>query len=215
VPAWAERPLRAGAAAAVAVAAVAMLLVLAGLVRHEATARALLRQPGGGVPAALGIAALCVLLLPNAAAATLGYVAGPGFALGTGSSVTVIGSHVGAVPTLPLLAAVPTGGTSHVGLLAMAVAGALAAVAAGRVLGPSSSTNAGHQLADAAGAGAVAGLIAAVAVALGGGPAGPGRMSAVGASPWQVGLALAGEVAVLAGIGALVTCWWAGRRATP
>ncbi len=60
-------------------------------------------------------------------------------------------------------------------------------------------------------AGAVAGVVAAVLAALGGGPAAPGAMAVFGASPWQVGLAVAAEVAVVAAgtVGALT--WRRGR----
>jgi hypothetical protein len=53
---------------------------------------------------------------------------------------------------------------------------------------------------DLAGAGAVAGVLTAIGVGLAGGPVGPGRMAVVGASPWQVGLATAGEVTAVAAL---------------
>ena len=48
-----------------------------------------------------------MLLLPNAAAAVLGLAAGPGFFVGSGTLVSVHGVTLGAVPALPLLAALP------------------------------------------------------------------------------------------------------------
>jgi hypothetical protein len=56
-------------------------------------------------------------------------------------------------------------------------------------------------------AAALAGAIAAALVAVAGGPAGPGRMAAVGASPWQVGVVLAGEIAFVATLVALPLSW--------
>ena len=78
--------------------------------------RARLRRPGyaslsrslGGAGAgALGLLGLGLLLLPNAAAAVLGLAAGPGFVVGAGTLVSVHGVTLGAVPALPLLAALP------------------------------------------------------------------------------------------------------------
>ena len=48
-----------------------------------------------------------MLLLPNAALAVLGLAAGPGFLVGAGTLVSVHGVTLGAVPALPLLAALP------------------------------------------------------------------------------------------------------------
>jgi hypothetical protein len=56
-------------------------------------------------------------------------------------------------------------------------------------------------------AGGIAGIAVAGLVASAGGPAGPGRMSAVGASPWQVGLSVAGELMVPAALVVLTWTW--------
>jgi hypothetical protein len=91
-----------------------------------------------------------------------------------------------------------------IALLIGAGAAAAALVArAGRALVPSMGL--------AATAGAVTGALTAIAVALADGPAGPGRMSVLGASPWQAGLAVAGEVAVVACGAAGALTWRRGR----
>jgi hypothetical protein len=61
------------------------------------------------------------------------------------------------------------------------------------------------RLRQVAAAGAVAGVVTAVLVTFAAGPAGPGRMAAVGASPWQVGLSVAGELMVPAAV--VVATW--------
>ena len=58
---------------------------------------------GGGIL----LAALCLLYVPTAAVWGLAYVVGPGFAVGAGTSVSVAGADLGAVPAFPLLAALP------------------------------------------------------------------------------------------------------------
>jgi hypothetical protein len=92
------------------------------------------------------------------------------------------------------------------GLLILVGAGAASALVVardGRRLLPSMGL--------ALGAGAVAGALAAAFAFLAGGPAGPGRMTVVGASPWEVGLAVAGEVAVVACGAAGALTWRRGR----
>jgi hypothetical protein len=93
-----------------------------------------------------------------------------------------------------------------VGIVILVAAGASAAwlvARAGRALLPSMGL--------ALGAGAMTGLLTAIAVGLADGPAGPGRMSVLGASPWQTGLAVAGEVAVVACGAAGALTWRRGR----
>jgi hypothetical protein len=59
--------------------------------------------------------------------------------------------------------------------------------------------------------GAAAGLLAALA----GGPFGPGRLAAVGPSPWQVGLVVGGEVAGVALVVVAIQAWWRLWRSLP
>jgi hypothetical protein len=156
------------------------------------------------------IVALDVALLPNAVVCVLGYIAGPGFAIGAGADVTLTGAHNGPLPALPLLEAMPGGPASTVvGVFAIAVVVAAGAVAARRIAGAGRPL--GASMLAAAGAGATAGVLAALLAAVAGGPAGPGRMATVGVSPWQVGLVVAAEVAVVAAgvVGALT--WRRGR----
>lgn len=180
-----------------AVLAGGSLLVHAGRATDLATATA---------PGAVGGAALLLLglsFVPNAVVWAAGWLAGPGFAIGAGTAVGPFSHELGAVPGLPLLAALPAGGVpSWVGVLALGVplgAGALA----GRVLARRShgSTRA-RALLDVLATGAWAGGAVAVLAALAGGSAGGARLAELGPSPLRVGLAVAVEVAVgaLAGV---------------
>ncbi|WP_051898777.1 cell division protein PerM [Sciscionella sediminilitoris] len=63
-----------------------------------------LAAPGAG--SGFGMLLLCLGYLPNAAIAGLSFAAGPGFSLGT-YSASPVGFHGGAVPPMPLLAALP------------------------------------------------------------------------------------------------------------
>ena len=199
--------LRAGAAAVAIVFLGAMVLDLVALAIHAPTAADLADALGGGVMASFALLLADALLLPNAAMATIGYVTGPGFAVGAGTSVSLGGSHLGAVPSLPLLAALPHGPASFAvracALVLLLAAGGVVAWWVARDAEVSATAVLGRVMAAAA----FAGAFAAVAVAVAGGPAGPGRMAAVGASPWQVGLAFAGEIAFVATLAALPLSW--------
>lgn len=210
VPVRIRLPLGAGAVAMAVLGGGAALLVGTALVLHLGEAARTLDLLGGGVVGATAVVLLAIALVPNAAACGVGYLAGPGFALGSGTSITLTGAHTGPLPLFPLVAAVPTGPAPFLvevaGIVVLVGAGLAAAwlvAREGHALVPS--------LSYAAAAGAATGVLAAVATGVAGGPAGPGHMAVVGASPWQTGLAVAGEIAVVAcgAVGALT--WRRGR----
>ncbi|PWW22852.1 hypothetical protein JD79_02015 [Geodermatophilus normandii] len=114
------------------------------------------------------------MLLPNAAAAALGVAAGPGFAIGAGTVVSVHGISLGPVPALPLLAALPD--TQAVPLLAFVsqAVPVLAGLVAGAVLG--------RHLGDDDGGSVVAGLWGVLGGLLLGVAA--GAVAAMAGGPW-------------------------------
>lgn len=188
----------------------ATMLLSAALLLHLGEATRSADLLGGGLVAGIALAALSVALIPNAALCAVAYLAGPGFAIGAGAGVTLTGSQPGPMPAFPLMAAVPSGPAPMlaelvgIGILVCAgVAAAWVVARAGRALLPSM----GLALAS----GAVCGVLIALATALADGPAGPGRMTVLGASPWQTGLAVAGEVAVVACGAAGALTWRRGR----
>lgn len=182
-----------GAAAGLAVYVGAGALLVAGsLVVHAGDVMRLSRQVGGGV-SGVPVLVLGVLAAPNAAVAGAAYLAGPGFAIGAGTSFTAFSTGHGVLPAFPLLGALPHGHGATAAVLAWMIvsllgAGLLAAHVAGRE----------HGVRGAAVAVSVAGCGMALLAWLGGGAIGGGRLSVVGASPWQVGLAVAGEIAAVA-----------------
>jgi Family of unknown function (DUF6350) len=188
----------AGAAGAALVSGAAVLTVVAlGLHVHRMVAIA---GDYGGAPGEFATLLLSLLLLPNAVMAALGYLVGPGFAVGAGASVTLGGAHVGAVPALPLLAAMPTGPAPWPVLAWCVVVVVAAGVVAGRRVARRSTQGVKGQLRCVLLAAATLGVGAAAVVGFAGGPAGPGRLAAVGSSPWQVGLCVAAEVGVVAAV---------------
>lgn len=165
---------------------------------------------GGAGASAVGLLALGILLLPNAAAAALGLAAGPGFAVGAGTVVSVHGVTLGAVPALPLLAALPD--TQAVPLVAFvsqaipAIAGLVAGVTLGRWL---SDDDGGSIVAGFCGVltGVLLGVTGAASVWIAGGSLGDGALARVGAPALETGIALALQCGIAAALAAAVTRW--------
>lgn len=207
------RRLAAGACAAVAVlfAAGAVLAGLA-LALHVDRATSLAAASDPGVVGGLTLFLFSLLLVPNAAVWGAAFAAGPGFAVGVGTTVGPLGTTLGPVPALPLLAALPSGDVPlWLGGVAFAVplvAGVLAGLLVVRRLPVCSSLTAAW---EAALAGPCAGVGLALLAYLSGGPLGGARLADVGPSPWQVGLAVTFEV----GLAAAVTAAIAVRRVRP
>jgi hypothetical protein len=207
---WAATAVRAGTAAlAVLVCGAALLAALAVGLRFTEVVRTG-ATIGQGVAGDFGLFLIDLALVPNVVVWALSFAAGPGFAVGQGSSVSVRGSTHGALPGLPLLQAVPHPGAASPWLwLAFAIplaAGGVAVLIVGRSL---------RGFADRAAALGAAlptvGAVAAAGAVLSGGPVAAGAMSVVGPMPWQVGLAVVFELAFVAIVG--FGLWYAIDRA--
>jgi Family of unknown function (DUF6350) len=189
------------------------LLVAAMLSLHRGEASGVVSGLHAGISGSLLVLLVCVLYAPTAVVWGASYLVGPGFAAGTGTSVAVTGVHLGAVPALPLLAALPSDGAAGVGwplaaaatLAAGLVSGVLVDRAAARE--PAQPISSWRDLLRVAGlTGAVSGLALGVLAAAASGPAGPGRLAHTGPTAWWVALAAAATTAVV------VASILAGRR---
>ena len=193
------------AALCVYLGAASLLAALCILV-HAGDMALVQQQIGGGAVGECGLFLVDVALVPNAALWGAAVLAGPGFALGTGTNVSLLNVVRGPLPGLPLLAATPASQSpSMIWLLLFAVpaaAGALAAAVIGRrVAGwPDRFTAAA---ATAAGGG----LTLAVAEMYAGGPVAFGPMSVVGSTAWLVGALVSAEL--LAASAAAFGLWYA------
>jgi hypothetical protein len=199
--------LRAGAAAAAIttlVSAVAVALLIA--VNYAQIIRlyeALHTEVVGGVALTAGELAF----LPNLVIWAASWFVGPGFAIGTGSHVSPLGTALGPMPTIPLLGALPTGDLAFgfVGLLVPVVAGFLAGAAVRpilvRALDAADVPHLPGLAVTALGGGVFGGLLLSLLAAVSGGAAGPGRFQQVGPDALAVGLAAGLEFAVAIGIG--------------
>ena len=98
----------AGSAAGVAVMVGAGgVLVAVSLAQHFSIAMTLSEGLQAGAVGSAVVALVGIAALPNAVLCAGAFAAGPGFALGTGTSVAPGGVTLGALPSFPLLAAVP------------------------------------------------------------------------------------------------------------
>ena len=224
---WHRLPLALRTALPPAAAALAVLLgsgallVATMLTRHHEQAVTLVDglDPGAGGSLLLLLGSL--LYVPNAVVWGSAFAAGPGFAVGEGTSVTAAGADLGPVPAFPLLAALPGGTGAGVGvltLLAPLLAGVLAAVlirrrgalrvvtrdpeATGAILTRLTDlTRQARPVLEACGlVGILVGLVTSALAFLSAGSAGPGRMAGVGPDWWAVGLASGLEVAAAAAV---------------
>mgnify|MGYP003291237819 CR=1 FL=1 len=179
---------------------------------QELDARLLPLYNLGGV----GLLLVCVLVLPNLVLWNAAALLGPGYAVGAGTSVTLTSSGLGAVPALPVLAALPPVGPRPGWLVALAVVPLVAGAVAGyaTVAPRPDGARVGTLrtvLTAGAGSGALAGSAVAVGLLLSGGAIGPGRLGHTGP---DVGLAVPLSIVVLAVGGAVgaAAAHYRGRR---
>jgi hypothetical protein len=206
-PSWLAPGVRIAVAVTAVYLAAGAVLVAGAVIVHHDRVEALSHEVGGGW-SGVPILLLGVLAAPNAVIAGGSYLAGPGFAVGSGSGVGVDSTVHGTLPAFPVLGALPSGpGATPAGwvlvVLTPILAGCCVAALARRAETWALCWR--DAIVGLAGAGLLGGLLAWQ----GGGGIGTGRLSAVGASPWQLGLAVpigAGAVAavVLAALAGIV-----------
>lgn len=162
---------------------------------------------------ALVLLLVTVLVTPNAVLLGVSWLAGPGFAVGTGTSVTAGAVTLGTLPTFPLLAALPTAGGQPGWCLALlAVPPLMAAWAAGaaqRRYAVTAWDSAGLR-GFAVGVGGA--VVLTVLAALAGGPLGSGRLADLGVPVGDLLVALVGGMGVGGLVGGLAITAWQRRR---
>ncbi|WP_348788634.1 DUF6350 family protein [Leifsonia sp. NPDC080035] len=200
---------RAGSAAAAIVIGIAALVLALLIFGNYGTIISLYEQLQSGVAGGIALTIAQLAFLPNLVVWLASWLIGPGFAIGTGSAVSPIGTALGPVPGLPLFGVIPAHGYSFglVGIVVPLLAGFLAAA----LLRGTRRTQTDGPLAlalTALGIGVVAGIELGLLAWWSSGALGPGRLHDVGPNPWLVGALAAAEVAVAAAIGLI-----AGARA--
>jgi hypothetical protein len=215
VPARVRPVLVAGIGAVATLVAGGAVLVTVMLAVHVVRVRDITASLHAG---GLGEALLFVagaLYVPNTVLYAVAYAAGTGFSLGAGTIVAPWRFAGGPLPSFPLLGAVPTGTPPAVAWLVLAVpvlAGVVAGVLLVRHTLPRSLPRAA---ASGVAVGPPAGLVVGVLTALAGGSLGAHRLAWLGPDPWLTGLAVAGEIAVVTAVAAVVASWLTRRRIAP
>ncbi|RLV50039.1 hypothetical protein D9V37_09240 [Nocardioides mangrovicus] len=181
LPAGVRPVVRAALAAWAGVMAAAALLVTAMLVVGLGSSASLVSRLGLHGGDAVMLVTVTALLAPNAVALGGAYLLGPGFAVGTGTTVSPAVVVLGPVPSFPLLSGLPdTGATPWWTTALMASPAVVAALAVVLVQRRHPVLGWRDALLRGLAAGVAAGVLTGVAAALGGGAVGTGRMAEVG-----------------------------------
>ena len=212
LPVAARAALRGGLGGAAVLAMGGAVLATIAVVAHFSTAVILAESLHSGLVGGAVVALLGLALMPNAVLCAGAFLAGPGFALGSGTVVAPGDIATGPLPAFPLLAAVPrTGGATWWEFAVLTVplaAGGIAGLLAIRRYPVSGFYSAAVR-------GGLAGLVAGAGfgllTGLGGGAIGPGRMQDVG--PYLLPTVVACASACLLGgaVTAVATRWLSGR----
>lgn len=192
-----------------------LVLFLAALAVNLPEAVETTRSLAPGVVGGVLLLIVQVAYLPNAAVFAVCYALGPGFAVGEATVVAPTGVSLGALPAMPMLAALPANGAAPVLSLA-ALAVPFVAGAIGGVLTQRSAPDVVSEAAPLWGfvCGVTTGMLCAALAGAAGGSLGAQRLSEVGPSAWQIGLVAALEVGVAAAVAAWIANWWYTRKLT-
>jgi hypothetical protein len=162
---------------------------------------------------AVSYTVVTALFAPNAALLGASYLLGPGFAFGTGTTVSPTAVSLGAVPAYPVLAALPGEGPTPQWLVVLLGVPVLAAaLGASAALRREAALPLDLAALRGAGAGLLAGVLGTLLVAFAGGPLGTGRMADIGAPVGEVLVFATGLMCVGGAIGGVVQAWWDRRH---
>lgn len=144
-----------------------------------------------------------LLYLPTLLVWSASWLAGPGFAVGTGTAVSPAGTELGVIPGIPVLGLVPE--NSSVWMLVCVLVPIACSALAGwmirsRLVWEGTGVAMAPRAAIAGGIALVSAGGAAVAAALASGSIGPGRLSEAGPNPLWTALAIGIEVLIGCGI---------------
>jgi hypothetical protein len=206
LPRWLPRGIRPGVYGAGLLLLVGAVPLAVMLVARWSTITGLHAAVGAGLVGGIVLTAVQVLVLPNLAVWGLAWLAGPGFQIADGSTITLAGAHPGLMPMIPVLGALPSDGSWSPWLLLLLAAPVLA----GGVIGWTACRSVARlsswrtKLATAMTAATTSAVLLALLAARGSGAAGVDRLSAVGTRPWAFGALLLAELLVGAAASVLV-----------
>jgi len=194
LPRWLPRAVRPGVHGAAILLGLGTVLVVIMVAARWSTVSGLHAAVNAGLVGGVLLTAAQLLVLPNLAVFALAWLAGPGFQIADGSTITLAGAHPGLMPMIPVLGALPSDGAWSGWLILLlsvpVLAGGVIGWLACRSLARLSSWRTKLATALAAVVTSAAGLT--VLAAIGSGAVGVDRLSAVGTRPLVFGAALLG-----------------------
>jgi hypothetical protein len=201
---------RGGAAAAFGVVGFSAVVVAVLLGLQYATVITLYETLQTGIVGGVALTLGQLALLPNLVLWASSWLIGPGFALGTGSSVSPLGTTVGPIPSVPVLGILPQGALDlgYLGILVPVVVSFVAAVALSPRVAHVPAPEARRWpwfLAAGLGMGVVGAVVLSLLALLSGGAAGPGRLVDVGPAAGWVLLVAFLEIGVASVAGMFVS----------
>ncbi|MEU5519174.1 DUF6350 family protein [Streptomyces sp. NPDC047860] len=215
---------RAAAAGTTVLVGGGALLLLVSLGWHGGETRKAFLRLTEGWSGWLAVLLLCVTLAPNAAVWAAAYALGPGFLLGSGTSVTPLASAPAPLlPPFPLLTAVPDAGAGTPVNWAAGAVPMAAGVVAGWFVGrgatisgraPAPVWTGGRTAGAAVLAAALCAALLSALAALAGGPLGVAALSRFGPVWWQVGVATLVWLGPAAAATSLAVRAWRARPLT-
>ncbi|MGQ0630833.1 MAG: cell division protein PerM [Sporichthyaceae bacterium] len=189
-----------------------MVVVAVALVVDLGTARDLVESVGGGFAGVAAMVALSLALLPNAALWAVAFATGSSVAVGNDAALGLHGMDPGALPALPLLAALPAPGELAPAALLALLVGPIAGMAIGWFGYPTAVGGVRYRLRVAVPvAAAFACALALGALAWIGDVNAGGRLSDLGPSAQQVTVRAAFVLvpsAALMALGRALWTWW-------
>jgi hypothetical protein len=141
--------------------------------------------------------------LPTMLVWALSWIAGPGFAVGTGTAVSPAGTQLGVVPGIPVFGLLPENSSIWMLIVVLlpVAAGAIAGwMARSRLVWEGTAVGVGPRAGIAAGIAVLSAAVAALAAVLASGSIGPGRLAETGPSAGPLALAVGIEVLLGAAI---------------
>ncbi|WP_460628498.1 cell division protein PerM [Intrasporangium mesophilum] len=195
-PTWLPSVWRIGWRGAVLLLALGFAVALARIALSWGSVSAVQEQYSGNLAESAILAAGQVALLGNAATWALSFLAGPGFQIAVGSTISPAAAHPGLLPLIPVFGALPESDAYP----SLMYAVALAPVAVGAYLGRRVDAeleffgNVRARVSATVVAAALAVTVVIALTALGNGAVGTDRLSAVGPRIWPLAAALALEV---------------------
>lgn len=201
--------LRGGLAATAIVVGFSAVVLSVLIIANFSTILGLYQGLQGGVGGSVILTAAQLMFMPNFVLWVASWFIGTGFAIGTGSLVSPLGTDLGLVPALPILGALPTADLTFgfLGVLVPIAAGFAAAWFIAPALFRSLSASLGSAptfkwlFFTVVGIAVVGGILIGFMAWASGGAAGPGRLVDVGPNALRTGGIAALELCIAASLG--------------